>query len=94
MPRTLLSDDGAVRVYEVTDDGGTVIGRDYEAIQTPAMLNEATIRDRATTALTVNRDFLAIASPSNAQTLAQVKALTRQNTAVIRLLLGLLDDTD
>jgi hypothetical protein len=56
--------------------------------------NRTTLTDRAATALQGNRDFLALASPTNAQTLAQVKDLTRQNTALIRLLLGLLDGTD
>ena len=56
--------------------------------------NRTTLTDRAATALQANRDFLALAAPTNAQTLAQVKALTRQNTAIIRLLLGLLDGTD
>lgn len=56
--------------------------------------NRATITDRAATALQGNRDFLAVGSPTAAQTSAQVKALTRQNTAVIRLLLGILDGTD
>ena len=56
--------------------------------------NRATLTGRASTALQGNRDFLALASPTNAQTLAQVKLLTRQNTALIRLLLGLLEETD
>ena len=56
--------------------------------------NRATLTERASTALQGNRDFLALASPTNAQTLAQVKALTRQNTALIRLLTNALDGTD
>ena len=56
--------------------------------------NRTTLADRAATALQTNADFLALASPTNPQTLAQVKALTRQNTALIRLVLGLLESTD
>lgn len=56
--------------------------------------NTATIRNNAQNALQANRDFLALASPTNAQTLAQVKALTRQTQALIRMTLGLMDGTD
>lgn len=56
--------------------------------------NEATIRDRATTALGTNTTFLGIASPTNAQIAAQVKALTRQNNGLIRLVLRRFDATD
>lgn len=56
--------------------------------------NRTTLEQRAATALANNRDFLALTTPTNAQTLAQVKALTRQNTALIRLVLGALDSTD
>lgn len=56
--------------------------------------NAATIRDRAGQALAANTTFLAITSPTNAQTLAQVKALTRQNNGIIRLLLNRFDGTD
>ena len=56
--------------------------------------NEATLRDRADQALAVNRAFLAISAPTNAQTVAQVKALTRQQNGIIRLLLRKLDGTD
>ena len=59
-----------------------------------ATTNGTTIRTQATTALTDNRTFLAIASPTNAQTLAQVKQLTRQMNGLIRLTLGTLDGTD
>lgn len=56
--------------------------------------NDATIRAQAANALTANRTYAALASPTAAQTTAQVKALTRQNNAIIRLLLGKLDGTD
>lgn len=60
----------------------------------PEAVNRFTLVERAQHALKANRTYLALQSPTNAQTLAQVRALTRQNTALIRLLLGQLDDTD
>jgi hypothetical protein len=56
--------------------------------------NRVTLQQQATTALAANRDFLALAAPTNAQTLAQVKMLTRECTATIRLLTNALDATD
>jgi hypothetical protein len=56
--------------------------------------NRRTIEASAAQALAANRTFLAIASPTNAQNAAQVKALTRQMNALIRLTLGHLDGTD
>jgi hypothetical protein len=55
--------------------------------------NRETLQARAQTALTANATFLALASPSNAQTLAQVQTLTKEANALIRLALGLLDST-
>ena len=59
-----------------------------------ATANDATIRTQATTALDTNRTFIALASPTQAQTLAQVKALSRQMNGLIRLQLGQLDGID
>jgi hypothetical protein len=64
-------------------------------VEVPAeVTNLRTIEAAAATALASNRTFLAIASPTNAQVSAQVKALTQQNVRLIRLALGLLDGTD
>lgn len=63
------------------------------AAQTESV-NETTIRDRARTALTANDKFLALTSPTNAQVAAQVKLLTRECTALIRLAVRALDTID
>lgn len=57
------------------------------------LVNADTLRTQAAAALQANRDFVALASPTNAQTLAQVKALSRQVNGLIRNLLGLFDGT-
>lgn len=53
----------------------------------PNVANLNTLTTRAQTALTNNATYLAIASPTTAQAITQVAALTRQVDGVIRLLL-------
>lgn len=83
-------------VLEVTFDGDLTEAQvlAVQARMESRNANEETLRAQALQALTTNRTFLDLASPTNAQTLAQVKALTRQSTGVIRQVLGLLDGTD
>lgn len=64
----------------------------FEAEVAAGDANAATLRDKANTALAANSTFLALASPTNPQTLTQVKALTRQTNAIIRLMVSALDD--
>lgn len=92
--RVLVSDDGVVQVYQVLNGAGVQVGTDVVEIPTAQDINLAALQSRASAALAVNATFLGIASPTNAQTLAQVKVLTKECSALIRLLLGLLDSTD
>jgi len=55
------------------------------------LANIAALKGRAQTALSNNATFLAIASPTNAQVLTQVQALTRQANGLIRLQLTQFD---
>lgn len=50
--------------------------------------NQADLMAKAAAALNVNSTFLAIATPTNAQVVAQTRALTRQVNALIRLRIG------
>ena len=73
--------------------GGVLISETDVPIS-DAEANEAALRQAARHALATNRTFIANASPSNAQTVAEVKALARQVNALIRLELNQLDATD
>lgn len=44
---------------------------------------------KASNAIAANVTYLAIASPSNAQVTAQVRAITRQTNALMRLVAGM-----
>jgi hypothetical protein len=55
--------------------------------------NRQSIETKAVNALAANVTFLALANPTSAQVSAQVKLLTRETSALIRLLLNQLTDT-
>lgn len=66
-----------------------------DVVPSPILIdaNRATITGRAKTALTANDAFLGLTAPTNAQVLAQTKVLTRECSALIRLLLDELSTT-
>jgi hypothetical protein len=87
---TVTYPDGTTVTTTVTANGQTVTV--VPGPNTPAA-NSATLQARAQLALDANATFLALASPTNAQTLAQVQTLTKECNGLIRLLLNLLDST-
>jgi len=83
----------ATATVTTSDGQGTVLGQGTVTVSDEAV-NVDVLRDRAGTALATNAAFLAIGSPTNAQVLAQTRVLTRECTALIRLLLNMVDSTD
>ncbi len=94
MPRELIEETAEFRRYRVTNAQGAVIGEDREAILSGAALTEQSLRSKAAVALQANAAFLAKATPTNAEVTAQVKLLTRECNALIRLVLSQLDTDD
>ena len=103
-------EDGRGRVIEQTVDNGDGTGTrtrydtDGKPVETvevkglpvepPGEKNRRSIEDRLRQRLDANRDYLALTTPTAAQQRAQVARLTRENNALIRLVLDLLDTDD
>lgn len=82
--------DGQTVTVTTTYDNGMVTVAQQPAPGTPGA-NQQTLQQRAQAALATNATFLAIATPSNVQVIAQVQTLTKECSALIRLLLNQLD---
>lgn len=74
-----------------TWDNGSLVGT-RQATVPVEQTNRDTLQSRAQAALAANLTYLNLASPSTAQNTAQLQRVTKECNAVIRLLLGQLDD--
>ena len=86
--------DGTVRWFDADGNELTVQQVQAAVADEPATVNETNRRellDKARTALTANAAFLADSSVTTAEAIAQVKALTRQVNALIRITTQALD---
>ena len=83
---THTSDYSVTLISGVPTETWTVRAKTQAELDSSAITtNEADLIARAKTALTANAAFLALTTPTTAQAVAQVKALTRQVNALIRL---------
>lgn len=83
-------DGSTVRTINYADGSRSV--QYTPAPGTPAG-NLQALQAQAQAALTTNRAYVNLDSPTAAQTVAEVKALARAQNAMIRLLIGQFDDT-
>jgi hypothetical protein len=82
---THTSDRSVTRTGDTVTEVWTVVPKTADALAAQTQDgNRGTIEDRLRTALAGNATYLALATPTAAQTTAQAKALTRQVSALIR----------
>lgn len=79
------------RTDETWDKQGVLIERKQVVYEVP--ISEE-LTEKAEAAIQSNITFLALPSPNNTQIAAQVRLLTRENTAILRLLLNRLESTE
>lgn len=85
------ADDGTLTAQQITNAIAGLVAQ--QAADATTQANQATIQAKALAALAANATYLAIATPTQAQAVAQVGALTQQLDAVIRLILGQFSST-
>lgn len=81
-------------IEQVDEYADGVLVNSYTVEVPQESVNERTIEQQARTALTNNKEYLAIGQPTQAEAVAQVKALTRQMNKTIRLMLRDFTDTE
>jgi hypothetical protein len=91
---TLTGDDVTAIEWVATEGVQPLTVAEVSAEVTRLTGVRSTLQAQAENALAQNRAAIAAAAPTNAQVIAQVKNLSAQNNALIRLVLGLLDATD
>lgn len=78
---------------EAAADQRVAAGQAAAAADGLATSNTSTMQQLLRVARQTNRDYIALASPTAAQTTAEVKAMARQVNWLIRMVLGDLGDT-
>jgi hypothetical protein len=86
-------------VYTITSAADVTDAQLQEAVDLTAKemsysQNELDLRAKAEQGLALNKVFLGLANPTQAQVLAQVRLLTREANNLIRLQVSALDSTD
>lgn len=81
--------------HDIVEDGKGNVLEDVVVVRdVTERANKKTIEQQAAAAITTNQDFRAVASPTNAQVVAQVRALSLQNIKLIRYVFELLEDDE
>ena len=91
---TAWGDDGEISEARSYTDAENMAADQRLAEQTARSNVQANLLAKMETALAGNMDFLALASPTQAQAVAQVRALTRQMNAAMRYVTNRFDSTD
>lgn len=80
--------------HQTFDPDGNLVSDVEFVVDITEEVNEAHVDDRLTQAIAANKTYLALASPTNAQNVTQIRSTTRQLIAIEKKLLRDLDDTD